>query len=74
MIYQQNIDKKMKKTTINYSEAVAEIEEILRQIENQEIDIDELSKKVSRAAELIKACSEKLRNTEKEIETIFEDK
>jgi exodeoxyribonuclease VII small subunit len=64
----------MKKNTVSYSEAVSEIEEILQQIENQETDIDELAKKVSRAAELIKLCSDKLKNTEKEIENIFEEK
>ena len=64
----------MKKNTESYTEAIAEIEKILQEIENEETDIDKLSKKVSRAAELIKYCNEKLKNTENEIKQIFDEK
>lgn len=58
---------------ITYKNAVEEIEEILAKIENEELDIDELSEKVKRVSVLIKFCKEKLQNTEKEVENILND-
>ena len=63
----------MAKKTIGYSEAVNEIEQILQQIEEGELDVDQLAKKVKRATELIKLCKLKLRNTEEEVNKILED-
>lgn len=63
----------MTKTKITYTEAVAEIEEILRQIEEDELDVDQLSEQVKRASLLIKICKEKLHKTEEDIEKILSD-
>lgn len=63
----------MTKTKITYTEAVAEIEEILRQIEEDELDVDQLLEKVKRASLLIKICKEKLHKTEEDIEKILSD-
>ena len=66
----------MSKQKISYSDAVNEIEEILKQIENGELDVDVLSEKVKRVTLLIKICKSKLKSTEEEINTILgeEDK
>lgn len=56
---------------IKYAEAIKEIEEILGEIESNEIDVDELSTKVKRAADLIKICKEKLNKTETEIQEVL---
>jgi len=61
----------MSKKKETYSEAISEIEQILKDIENQETDVDFLSEKVKRAAELITICKEKLTKSEKEIEEIL---
>jgi exodeoxyribonuclease VII small subunit len=61
----------MAKKNLSYSESIGEIENILKEIENEEIDIDILSEKVKRAAELIASCKSKLTTTEKEIEEIL---
>jgi exodeoxyribonuclease VII small subunit len=61
----------MSKKNLNYSEAVQEIETILKEIENESIDVDVLSEKVKRAAELLTTCKQKLSTTEKEIEEIL---
>lgn len=61
----------MAKKKITYKEAVEEIENIMSKLENEEIDIDELSKNVKRAGELITFCKNQLRNTEEEIEHIL---
>lgn len=56
-----------------YSEAVAEIEEILQRMENEELDVDELSEKVKRISELVRFCRNKLKNTEEEVEKVLKE-
>ncbi len=63
----------MAKKEISYSEAMAEIDSILAGIEQDELDVDELSEKVKRVSFLIKLCRDKLHNTRQEVEKIFED-
>jgi exodeoxyribonuclease VII small subunit len=62
----------MGKQKISYSEAVAEIEEILNQIEKGELDVDDLTEKVRRVTFLIKSCKSKLLSTEEEINAILD--
>lgn len=61
----------MAKKTLTYSAAIEEIEEILIDIESGSINIDSMSKKVSRVSELLNFCKSKLTETEQEIEKIF---
>lgn len=63
----------MTSKTISYKEAVAEIEDILEKIENEELDVDDLTEKVKRVSLLIKLCKEKLHNTEQEVEKILKE-
>lgn len=63
----------MSKKNGSYKEAITEIEEILRQLENNELDVDELSEKVKRISLLVKFCKEKLHNTEEEIDKILKE-
>lgn len=63
----------MSKKNVSYKEAITEIEEILRQLENNELDVDELSEKVKRVSLLVTLCKEKLHNTEEEIDKILKD-
>jgi exodeoxyribonuclease VII small subunit len=63
----------MVKKEFSFSEAVIEIEEILKQIESGELDVDKLSVEVKRASELIRQCQKKLRTTEDEINSIFKE-
>jgi exodeoxyribonuclease VII small subunit len=64
---------KMAKKEFSFNKAMVEIEEILRNIENGDLDLDRLSAEVERAAELIKQCQQKLRSTEEEINGIFKE-
>jgi exodeoxyribonuclease VII small subunit len=61
----------MAKKSFTYKEAVQELENILRELENNEAEVDELTAKVKRAAELIRFCKSKLFETDKEIEKII---
>jgi len=59
------------KTT--YSEAIAELEAIVNEIENEDITVDELSAKVKRASFLIRICRQALHATEEEVKKILEE-
>ncbi|MFA9370518.1 MAG: exodeoxyribonuclease VII small subunit [Labilibaculum antarcticum] len=63
----------MAKKKTSYRDAITEIEETIASIENDELDVDELSEKVKRVSELLVICKEKLHNTEKEVEKILND-
>ena len=56
---------------MTYREALDEVEEILSKIENEELDIDELSEKVKRVTFLLKFCRDKLHKTNEEVEKIL---
>ncbi len=58
---------------VSYSEAMAEIEEILEKIENEELDVDELAEKVKRVSVLLKTCKDKLTKTNEQVETILKE-
>jgi exodeoxyribonuclease VII small subunit len=57
----------------SYREAYSELESILEKLENNELDVDQLTTQVKRAAELIKFCRGKLLETESEIEKIINE-
>ncbi|MBC7384122.1 MAG: exodeoxyribonuclease VII small subunit [Bacteroidia bacterium] len=59
------------KTT--YAEAFNELQNIVTEIEKGEINVDELSARVKRAAELIKLCKIKLTTTEEDVKTILQE-
>lgn len=61
----------MEENKLNYKEAMAEIEEIVAKLENNQLDVDELSGKVKRVSELIAFCKSKLHDTEEEVEKIL---
>lgn len=61
------------KKEIQYNQAITELEEIVSSIENEDVNVDELSVKVKRAAELIKICKNKLHSTEEEVNSILKE-
>ncbi len=56
-----------------YTEAFNELQQIVRDMEDGEITVDELSLKVKRAAELIKICKQKLSSTEEDVNLILKE-
>jgi exodeoxyribonuclease VII small subunit len=58
---------------IKYSEAIDELESIVKEIENEEITIDQMSEKVKRASELIAICKNALNVTEDEVKGILDE-
>ena len=57
---------------IKYSKAVSKLEEIMDKIENETIDVDELSQNVKEAVELIKLCKSKIEKAELEVKQVVE--
>ncbi len=63
----------MTKKILTYKAAIKEVEDIMHQIETEELEVDELTEKVKRAASLLKWCKEKLRTTEQEVNSILKN-
>lgn len=57
-----------------YEEAFAELQSIVNKMENDELDIDQMSEQLKRAQQLIRFCKDKLTKTEEEIKKILDDK
>tara|TARA_B100000686_G_C16649151_1_gene894529 strand:- start:586 stop:813 length:228 start_codon:yes stop_codon:yes gene_type:complete len=57
---------------ISYSLALEELQEILNDLESDQVDIDELAKKVERANELLQQCQKRLTSTQMQVEKIVE--
>ncbi|HKM92455.1 MAG TPA: exodeoxyribonuclease VII small subunit [Prolixibacteraceae bacterium] len=57
----------------SYRESIEEVETILASIENDELDVDELSEKVKRVSMLLKSCKEKLYKTNEEVEKVLKE-
>ena len=61
----------MEEKIVTYKMALDEIESILKKIENQDLDVDDLGTKLRRVNELVKICKTKLHTAEKEVEKII---
>ena len=61
----------MTKEVIKYEQAVRELEEIVGKMENDELDIDQLSEQLKRAKQLVKLCKDKLTKTDEEIKKLL---
>ena len=58
---------------ITYNEAIVEIDKILFLLENEDLDMDDLSDNVKRVSFLINLCREKLLKTKEEVENVLKD-
>ena len=56
---------------MKYEAAFAELQTIVPKMENDELDIDQMSEQLKRAQELIKLCKDKLTKTDEEIKKIL---
>ena len=55
-----------------YGKSIKKLEDIIDKIENEEIDVDELSDKVKEAVSLIKVCKDKIEKAELEVKKVVE--
>jgi exodeoxyribonuclease VII small subunit len=63
----------MTKLKLTYTEAVAELEQILAELENNtEVNMDVIAEKVKRAAVLMEFCKKQLHELDDELEKMIE--
>ena len=55
---------------IGYADALAELEAILAEIEDDAVDVDVLAAKVKRAAELLRLCRDRITSAKVEVTQI----
>ena len=58
---------------LQYKEAMAQLQGIVRRVESAEVDVDELATAIREANELITLCRAKLRSAEDEVNKALED-
>jgi exodeoxyribonuclease VII small subunit len=58
---------------MKFSEAIEELQTLVKLMEQGEISIDDLAEKVKRANDLVEICKSKLRNAEKEINDVLQN-
>ncbi len=58
---------------ITYSEAYAELQQIVDEIENAEIGLDLLDEKIKRASVLLMICKDKLHKTEENVMAVLKE-
>jgi exodeoxyribonuclease VII small subunit len=59
------------KEELKYEQAYQELQTIVHRMENDELDIDQMSEQLKRAQQLIKLCKDKLTKTYEEIKKIL---
>lgn len=59
---------------LTYAEALAELHEILAQLQADSSDIDQLQERVERATHLIAYCRERLRGVDSALSQLLDDK
>lgn len=57
---------------MTYNEAIQELEAILRSLETDQVDVDDLTARAERSAELIRLCRHKLRHAETSLDRVFD--
>ena len=63
----------MNEEEVKYEEALAQLETIVRKMEQNEYNIDELAAQLKTAQRLIKFCKDKLTKTEEELKSLESD-
>ncbi|MEM6841426.1 MAG: exodeoxyribonuclease VII small subunit [Bacteroidota bacterium] len=65
--------KKKSTAPPSYQAAMQELQAIVNAVENQELDVDELSGKVKQALDLVKFCKDRLKSTEDALNQAFDE-
>jgi len=58
---------------VGYADAMAELGDILDELERDDLDVDVLAKRVKRASELIKLCRTRIARAQADVDTIVID-
>lgn len=63
----------MENKVLTYSEAIAEIEQIISRLRNEQTEVDTLAADLKRATELIARCKAQLRDVEASVKEQLEE-
>lgn len=63
----------MSDDALGYAEAMAELEDILGELESDHLDVDVLAERVRRASELIKTCRSRISRAQADVDRIVSD-
>lgn len=63
----------MDQKELTYSQAVAELEDIVKKMQSPDCSIDNLSKYTARSLALLKVCKAKLTTTDQELQKILKE-
>lgn len=63
----------MESKELTYSEAIAEIEQIISRLRNEQTGVDTLAAELKRATELIERCKAQLRKVESSVKEQMEE-
>lgn len=58
---------------VGYSTALAELEQILRELDGEDVDVDVLGDRVRRASELLRLCRDRIANARFEVEQVVSE-
>ncbi len=62
-----------KDTKLTYSQAIGELEKIVKEMQSENCSIDNLSAYTTRSLELLKICKAKLLSTDEELKKILNE-
>lgn len=57
----------------SYEKSIAEIEQIISEIENEGLNVDQLADKVEHVANLLKKCKQKLMDTKAQVDDMIKN-
>ncbi|MDP2156916.1 MAG: exodeoxyribonuclease VII small subunit [Nitrospirota bacterium] len=60
-----------KNKELTYSQALKELEKIVKEIESEEVDVDILAERIKRASQILTFCRDKLRTAEDEVKKVL---
>lgn len=58
---------------LGYADALDELDEILRELEGSDVDVDRLADRVARAADLINLCRDRIASARLRIDEVIAD-
>ena len=58
---------------MRYEEAVSRLEEIVKKMENDELDIDQMAQQLKEAQQLIRLCKDRLTKVDADIKVVMDE-
>ena len=63
----------MNQKQLKYEEAVSRLEEIVKKLENDELDIDQMAQQLKEAQQLIRLCKDRLTKVDADIKAVMDE-